>query len=92
MLAEKMGKSEVFFTSRSRIHLIYCHLPFTFLVDALAGIRLKAVTFILIAATLTLVFLHWLFGVIWRAFDFMRREVTNPVPLIPKYVCVFRII
>ena len=42
-----------------------------------------AVSAILIGVTIALAFYQWIYGVVWRAWKFMRREfLANPFPLV----------
>ena len=37
----------------------------------------------IILATLLLAFAHWTYLIVLRAWEYMRREMANPIPLIP---------
>ena len=38
---------------------------------------------IIIGVTLGLAFAHWIYLTVWRAWQYMRRELANPLPFIP---------
>ena len=60
-------------------------LKFTLLllVAKVAALGAVIVFCIIIGVTLGLVIAHWIYLTVWRAWQFMRRELANPLPLIP---------
>ena len=49
----------------------------------MAGLGAIVVFLITIATTLALAFAHWIYLIVWRAREYMRRELANPLPLMP---------
>ena len=53
------------------------------LAAAVAALGAGLVFLIAIATTLGLVLGHWIYLIVWRAREYMRRELANPLPLMP---------
>ena len=49
----------------------------------MAALGAGLVFLIAIATTLGLVLGHWIYLIVWRAREYMRRELANPLPLMP---------
>ena len=48
----------------------------------MSGLGTLAMSFILIVTTISLAFFQWIYVVVWRAWQFRRRELANQLPTI----------
>ena len=46
----------------------------------MSGLGTLAMSFILVVTTISLAFFQWIYMVVWRAWQFRRRELTNQLP------------
>ena len=53
------------------------------LAAAVAALGAGLVFLIAIATTLGLVLGHWIYLIVWRAWDYMRHKLVDPLPLMP---------